>query len=182
LVLADFPYKETGNIASLSAWGTRNWSQQGDQFNDYHNGADLVVNAETTVLAPVTGQVTKIEFRQNVYNPTQAWMYQIQIDMGNRWTVSLVLEPNFPGSDVANHNAQMAAILVSEGDTVTQGQHVATLLYSGNYCHVHYMMGYTCNQEFVSVCPYQYSTDAAKAIFHTVEGNTGTHVCCYGCA
>jgi len=174
--LLDFPMKETVNVSNFSAYGTRDWGAVGL----FHEGTDLQVSAATTVVSPVDGVVSKYQVKQNTFG-TQNWLYGVRIQIDDVWSVEITFEPMFDPADTVNHQAQLDNILVQEGDTLSRGQTVGTLLFSPGYCHIHYNLEQWDNKERRLHCPYQYSTPEAQAIYNQIQIASSTFPCCYGC-
>lgn len=167
--LLEFPILEENNIFSISAYGIENWSGPGT----YHNGIDLVINTSVTIVSPVKGTVIAITEHQNEHSVIQNILFDIQIQINWGWTVKLVLEPNFPGEDVYNNTLQRESISVSLFQRLEVGSQIATLLYSGYYSHLHYMLGSFPGE----VCPFTYSSDQAKSIFNAITLRTNQSIC-----
>jgi murein DD-endopeptidase MepM/ murein hydrolase activator NlpD len=165
----EFPIKEQEYIEGLSSWGIDGWSGEGT----HHNGIDLVINHSATIISPVKGVIIGIEETQNSHSTIQNILFSIVIMVNFKWTVKLVIEPNFPGSDTANNALQREAIKVSLRQKVEVGDQIALLLYSGYYSHLHYMV----SQGGEDVCPYLYSSAAAKAIFDHISMIDGDPPC-----
>jgi murein DD-endopeptidase MepM/ murein hydrolase activator NlpD len=165
----EFPILEDNNIFSISAYGIENWSGPGT----HHNGIDLVINTSVTIVSPVEGTVIAINERQNMQSEIQNILFEIKININGGWNVNLVLEPNFPGVDVDNNTLQRESIQVSLFQRLDVGTQIATLLNSGYYSHLHYMLeGFSGD-----VCPYTYSSDQAKSIFNALALRTNQSIC-----
>jgi hypothetical protein len=85
--------------------------------------------------------------------------------------VHLVLEPGT--TDSALEAAQLAAILVSEGQALEVGTPVADLVVGTlGHPHLHYMAEH--NGE--AVCAYAHSSDAARTAFESVSALPGSNL------
>jgi hypothetical protein len=160
----EFPFSHAGDIVGISAHGIPNWSG-----SEPHNGIDMVVDerlASARIISPTAGEVTAISIRENPFShPPGQILVTIAIRINNEWTVSLVLEPG--DDDPAIKAAQLAAILVSEGQELAVGAPVADLVVGSlGYPHLHYMV----HREGEAVCAYAHSSDAAKATFVGLAG------------
>jgi hypothetical protein len=174
----EFPFSNTGDVVRIAGYGIPNWSG-----SEPHNGIDLRVDGNLTsarIISPTAGVVTSIFTHENQYSdPPGQLLVTIAIRVNGEWTVSLVLEPSTV--DPAIRTAQLAAILVSEGQEVGVGTPVADLIVGTlGYPHMHYMM----ERSGENVCAYAHSSDAAKAVFVRLSGLPGSYLpdgnICYG--
>lgn len=174
----EFPFSDTADIVRIAAYGIPNWSG-----SEPHNGIDLIVDehlAATRIISPTAGVVKSISTHENPYSdPVGQLLVTVAIRVNGEWTVNLVLEPS--SADAATRTAQLAAILVSEGQEVTVGMPVADLVVGTlGYPHMHYMVEH--NGE--DVCAYAHSSDAAKAVFTSLAALPGSNLpdgnICYG--
>ena len=167
----EFPLARQNDVERLSAYGTPNWSG-----NEPHNGVDLVLYQtlnQTRVIAPADGKVTAVTVNENPFsNPPNQLMVSVKICTTLGWVVDLVFEPGTVNS--ATKNAQQNAIRVSAGQQVRAGDDIGDLLVGDlGYAHLHYMV----QHRNTSVCPYEYSSDAAKAEFQAIADRSGTRPC-----
>ena len=174
----EFPFANVEDIARMAAFGIPNWSG-----SEPHNGIDLVVNEHlesARLISPTAGVVTRISTNENPYShPPGQLLVTIVIRINNEWSVHLVLEPGT--TDPALEAAQLAAILVSEGEVLEGGSPVADLLVGTlGYPHLHYMV----EQDGEAVCAYAHSSDAARTAFENVSAFPGSSLpdgnICYG--
>lgn len=174
----EFPFRHTGDIVRLVAFGIPNWSG-----TDPHNGIDLEVDhglASSEIVSPVTGIVDRIEAFENPFSePPGQLMVTVTIRTPLGTEVSLVLEPST--ADPSMKTAQLNAVRVTEGQVVGPGTPVADLLVGAlGYPHLHYMTMRGGN----FVCPYGYSSPAAQALFEALASRPGNHLpdgnLCYG--
>ncbi|HVP13545.1 MAG TPA: M23 family metallopeptidase [Phycisphaerae bacterium] len=174
----EFPFSNAGDVVRIAAYGIPNWSG-----SEPHNGIDLQVDgslASARIISPTAGRVTGILTHENPYSdPPGQLIVTIDIRVNNEWTVHLVLEPST--ADQAMRTAQLAAILVSEGQDVAVGTPVADLLVGTlGYPHLHYMV----ERNGEMVCAYAYSSDAARAVFVGLASLPGSSLpdgnICYG--
>ncbi len=159
-----FPIQEPDSIERLAAYHTPDWGEPGV----YHNGIDLVISENVTVVSPCAGTVSNLDEHVNPYAGNI--LFSIMITIDHVWAVKLVLEPGF--KDSANNSAQTEAIVVSAGDTVATGDKVATLLYSENYAHLHYMLLY----RGTDVSAYDFSSPAAKSTFEEIATRSNSTI------
>jgi len=165
----EFPIVEENNIIDLRGYGIENWSGPGT----YHNGIDLVINTSVSVVSPVQGTITVIEERKNEHSIIQNILFDVVIQINWGWKVKLVLEPNFPGDDTYNNTLQREAISIGLLQRVNVGTPIATLLYSGYYSHLHYMLEGPSGD----VCAYTYSSLQAQNTFYEISLRTNQSIC-----
>jgi hypothetical protein len=158
-----FPFEVPGDIGKLAAFGIPNWSGTLP-----HNGIDLILNPELTasrIISPTAGRIASIKVSSNPFsNPMGQLILQVEIYVNSDWTVSLAFEPST--MDETLKTEQIDAIKVQVGDSVEPGSPIGDLL-AGNlgYPHLHYMVLY----QGQTVCAYQYSSAAARAIFDAIS-------------
>ena len=157
--LLEFPFADSGVIVRMASWGIPNWSGSAP-----HNGIDLVVDSTLTsalIISPTAGEVRSVTSAENSFsNPVGQLMVTIAIRVNDEWTVNLVLEPGT--ADPALKAAQLAAVRVRAGQTLTIGSPVADLLVGSlGYTHLHYMV----ERGNANVCAYAHSSEAAKRTF-----------------
>ncbi len=160
----EFPIAESDLVERLSAYHTPDWGEPGV----YHNGIDLVISTDVTVIAPCSGKITAISETVNPYAGNVLFSIGITVDFV--WAVKLVLEPGF--HDDTNNSAQHDAIRVSIGESVTTGTELARLLHSENYPHLHYMLLY----HGMDVSAYDFSSPTAKAIFEDIAARSNSTI------
>jgi murein DD-endopeptidase MepM/ murein hydrolase activator NlpD len=174
----EFPLGNSADIVRMAAFAIPNWSD-----TEPHNGTDLIVDerlTSTRIISPTAGVVTSISTRENPYSdPVGQLIVAIEIRINAEWTVYLVLEPSTV--DPAMRTAQLAAIMVSEGQEVAVGTPMADLLIGTlGYPHLHYMV----QRNGEAVCAYAHSSDAARAVLETVAALPGSSLpdgnICYG--
>jgi murein DD-endopeptidase MepM/ murein hydrolase activator NlpD len=174
----EFPLANPADIARIAAFGIPNWSG-----TEPHNGIDLIVNASlqsTRLVSPTAGTVKAVTASENRFsNPPGQVLITIAIRVNSEWMVNLVLEPST--ADPVLRDAQLAAILVSEGQQVSPGTPVADLLVGTlGYPHLHYMV----DRDGAPVCAYANSSDAARAVFARLAGLPNSSLpdgnICYG--
>ena len=152
----EFPISETGRVERLSAFHTPDWGEPGV----FHNGIDLVISDNVDIVSPVTGTVVSVSEHVNPYAGNVLFEIGIAVNWG--WSVKLVLEPGF--LDATNNTLQSDLIDAEFGERVSAGDFLATLLFSGNYPHLHFML-----VSFESdVCAYNYSSSAARSTFESI--------------
>ncbi|TFG02094.1 MAG: hypothetical protein EU542_05705 [Promethearchaeota archaeon] len=165
----EFPITEVENIYDMRGYGIENWSGPGT----YHNGIDLVINTSVSLVSPVQGTVTVIEERRNEHSIIQNILFDVVIQINWGWKVKLVLEPNFPGDDTYNNTLQREAISVEVLQRVSIGTPIASLLYSGYYSHLHYMLEGPSGD----ACAYFYSSEQAQNTFYEIAMKTNQSIC-----
>ncbi|MGQ4912521.1 MAG: hypothetical protein ACP6KW_10165 [Candidatus Thorarchaeota archaeon] len=160
----EFPILESGDVERLAAYHTPDWGEPGV----FHNGIDLIISNNVTIVAPVQGTIVSVGEQINPYAGNTLFEITVAINWG--WQVKLVLEPGF--LDAANNSLQHDMIDAVSGQRVVPGDELATLLYSNNYAHLHYML-LRYGQD---VCAYNYSTAAAKTIFDTIASTSNSTI------
>lgn len=160
----DFPVLESDNVTRFSAFYTPDWGEPGV----YHNGIDLVISQNVTIIAPANGLVISITENVNPYAGNV--LFSIIIMINPAWTVKLVIEPGF--LDPTNNSLQSANIRATLFQVVKPGDNLATLLYSENYPHLHYMLNYLG----MELCAYDYSSPATKEMFEIIASNSSTTI------
>ena len=158
----EFPFANPGSIVRMASWGIPNWSG-----SEPHNGMDFQVAghlASTTIVSPTAGVVRSVSSSENPFsNPPGQLMVTIAVRVNSEWTVDLVLEPST--SDPTLKAAQLAAVRVHEGQTVSVGTPVAELLVGTlGYPHLHYMV----ERGTSIVCAYAHSSEAAKRTIEAI--------------
>lgn len=163
----EFPMAELMNVTSLSAYNTPNWGEPGI----FHNGIDLVISGPTQLISPCYGIIERIWYNINPYSEGEVAMIHVSIRVNYAWTLKLVFEPWANTTEIREQ--QLAAIVVEPGMKVKPGDLIGTLLYNYEYPHLHYMIMHNGND----VCPYTYSSTAAKAIFEDIAERTNSTIC-----
>ncbi len=159
-----FPVLETDSVERLAPYHAPDWGEEGV----YHNGIDLVVAENVTIVAPCDGVVASVSEHENPYAGNTLFEVSITVDM--LWQVKLVLEPGF--ADQVGNAAQRAAIDVQAGEAVSTGDRVALLLYCEGYPHLHYMVLY----RMTDVSPYDVSSPEARAVFETIAERSNSTI------
>jgi len=160
----EFPISETDRIVRLSAYHTPDWGEPGV----FHSGIDLVISENVTIVSPVTGTVVGVSEHINPYAGNM--LFEISIAVNWAWTVQLVIEPGF--LDETNNSLQSSMIDAEFGQRVEPGDALATLLFSENYPHLHYMLGGFGSD----VCAYNYSSPAAKSTFESIASTSNSTI------
>ncbi|MFW9844705.1 MAG: M23 family metallopeptidase [Candidatus Thorarchaeota archaeon] len=160
----EFPIIESDRIERFSAYHTPDWGEPGV----FHNGIDLVISDNVTVVSPVDGTI--VSYVENINSYGGNVLFDIGIAVNWAWEVHLVLEPGF--MDAENNSLQSSNIALSIGQRVSPGDELGTLLYSENYPHLHYML-----LNFGSdVCTYNYSTSGAQTIFEDIAADSNSTI------
>lgn len=159
-----FPIDEADRVERLSAYHTPDWGEPGV----FHNGIDLVISDNVTILSPTSGVISRVSERINPYAGNV--LFEIGIAANWGWEVKLVLEPGF--QDSVNNSLQSDMIDVVFGQRVQAGDELATLLHSEQYPHLHYMLLYMGQD----VCAYNFSSASAQSTFETIATDSGTNI------
>ena len=174
----EFPFQDWHQVTRLAAFGVPNWSG-----SEPHSGIDLIVTAPAVIISPTAGTIAAIETKENPYShPVGQLILGIDIYINRQRTVSLAIEPGTTSAGLKSQ--QIAAILVQKGDRVQVGTVIGTLLVGEQgYSHIHYALQDGAGHS--PVCPYIYSSTAARTIFETLKNTlTNNHLpdgrICYG--
>jgi murein DD-endopeptidase MepM/ murein hydrolase activator NlpD len=160
----DFPISEEDKVAQLSAYHTPDWGEPGV----FHNGIDLVISDNVTIVSPVRGTI--VSYSENINPYAGNVLFEIAIAINWGWDVHLVLEPGF--RDATNNSLQSTLIDAIVGQQVSIGDELATLLFSDNYPHLHYML----LNLGADVCAYNYSTSQAQGTFNDIATDTNSTI------
>ncbi|MFW9862825.1 MAG: M23 family metallopeptidase [Candidatus Thorarchaeota archaeon] len=160
----EFPISEPDRVERLSAYHTPDWGEPGV----FHNGIDLVISDDVTIVSPVRGTVVGLSENINPYAGNTLFDVAISVNWG--WEVKLVLEPGF--LDSVNNSLQSSMINATTGQRVEPGDILGTLLSSDNYPHLHYML-FSFGSD---VCAYNYSTTEAKSTFESIAASSGSTI------
>jgi len=160
----DFPIEETDRIERISAYHTPDWGETGV----FHNGIDLVISDNVTIISPVRGTVVAYGEQINPYAGNVLFDITIAINWG--WEAHLTIEPGF--RDESNNTLQSTLINAHPPQQVSPGDELATLLFSENYPHLHFML----LNLGADVCAYNYSTPAAAPVFDTIATESNSTI------
>ena len=161
----EFPILESENVERISAYRTPDWGEPGV----FHNGIDLVISDNVTIISPVTGTISRVSENINPYAGNV--LFDITVRINPAWAIHLVLEPGF--QDEVNNSLQSDNIFASLNDNVESGDTLATLLYSESYPHLHYMLMHQGSD----VCAYNYSSQAAQDTFDEIALRSDSVIC-----
>jgi len=121
----DFPILESDNVEQISAYRTPDWGEP----SIFHNGIDLVISDDVTIVSPVNGTVVRVTENVNPYSGNVFFDVTVRINLA--WEIHFVLEPGF--LDEVNNSLKSDSILVSTNDNLVAGDMVATLEREDNY-------------------------------------------------
>jgi hypothetical protein len=163
----EFPFQDWRQVTRMAAFGAPNWSG-----SEPHNGIDLIVATPAVIVSPTAGTISEIVTKENPYShPVGQLILGIDIYINRKRKVSLGFEPGTTSAVLKSQ--QIAAILVKKGDRVQVGTVIGTLLVGEQgYTHIHYSLQDGAGHD--PVCPYVYSSTAARTIFETLK-NTLTN-------
>jgi hypothetical protein len=158
----EFPFQNWHQVTRMAAFGIPNWSG-----SDPHNGIDLITVTPAVIVSPTAGTISRIDSRENPYShPAGQLILSVDIYINRQRTVSLCFEPGT--TNAALKAQQSASIRVKKGDRVQAGTVIGTLLVGEQgYTHVHYMLEDKTGD--CALCPYLYSSAAARTIFETLK-------------
>ena len=139
-----------------------------------HRGLDFFVDGSEAAFRAVTdGTITRIELRQNDISGN--WQVNVVLTYSSTYSFEYSFEPMT--LNAADGEAQLAAIVVSEGESVLQGQSLGDLLMKGGGTHVHFSMLVGGS----SSCPESYFTDEARtSIMGLIDQQWPGSQMCYG--
>ncbi|MBN2154886.1 MAG: M23 family metallopeptidase [Candidatus Lokiarchaeota archaeon] len=167
----EFPMEgDALNLTDFNGFNISNWGEPGV----YHNGIDFPINPNnwTGILAVADGTVTKIEESGNTYAGGKI-MFNVYVTIARGWTVKYVIEPM--ATTEHENQLQRDNIYVIKGQEITKGDRIARLLCTGEeYSHLHFML----EMKNTVVCPYLYSSPAAKAIYEYLSTTYNKTICC----
>jgi hypothetical protein len=163
----EFPFQDWRQVTRMAAFGAPNWSG-----SEPHSGIDLIVSTPVVIVSPTAGTIAAIETKENQYShPVGQLILGIDIYINRQRTISLAIEPGTTSAGLKSQ--QIAAILVKKGDRVQVGTVIGTLLIGEQgYSHIHYSLQNGAGHD--PICPYIYSSTAARTIFETLK-NTRTN-------
>ncbi len=159
-----FPIAESDKIERLSAYHTPDWGEPGV----FHNGIDLVISENVTIVSPTLGTI--VSYSENINPYAGNILFEIAIAINLAWEVKLVIEPGF--QDTTNNSLQSSLIDVTVGQQVNPGDELGTLLFSDHYPHLHYMLLHFG----VDVCAYNYSSSPAQITFNDIATDSNTTI------
>ncbi|MFW9924650.1 MAG: hypothetical protein ACFFDW_15315 [Candidatus Thorarchaeota archaeon] len=163
----EFMFENSEDIVRLRGY---NLIEEGGSYKDHHTGIDLEISVNgTKVISPCTGTVG---FITSTVNKNKGHiMISINIVINLRWSIMLVFEPYSNSSEF--HDYQMSLLKVKFGQRVEIGDEIGTLLIGGDFPHIHY----TVNKGFNDVCPYNYSSSVAQAMFQEIAIRSNSTIC-----
>jgi murein DD-endopeptidase MepM/ murein hydrolase activator NlpD len=174
----EFPFRNWQQVTRMAAFGAPNWSG-----SEPHSGIDLIVTAPAVIISPTAGTIAAIETKENPFShPVGQLILGIDIYINSKRKVSMAIEPGTTSAGLKTQ--QIAAILVKKGDRVQVGTVIGTLLIGEQgYSHIHYSLQDGAGHN--PVCPYIYSSAAARTIFETLKDTLSNNYLpdgriCYG--
>jgi murein DD-endopeptidase MepM/ murein hydrolase activator NlpD len=160
-----FPILEPERVDRITAYRTPDWGEPGV----FHNGMDLVISEDVTIVSPANGTVVSVTENLNPYAGNV--LFDVAVRIYPDWVIHLVLEPGF--LDATNNSLQSDNIMVSVNDILEAGDVVGTLLYREGYPHLHYMLMH----QGTDVCAYNYSSQAAQNTFDEIALRSSSTIC-----
>ncbi|MHA1785735.1 MAG: hypothetical protein ACTSVE_11120 [Candidatus Helarchaeota archaeon] len=162
----EFPIQDSNNVTQLRGFNIPNWGEEGVN----HNGIDLLIKNYTVVVAPISGIIISITDTINPYAGNM--LLKVQLMVNYEWTVSMVFEPGSNRSSI--NDLQRSLISVHLFQVVSVGDVIGILLDSGEYSHLHFQITHNF---FGPFCPYQYSSQSARAIYESIASITSETIC-----
>lgn len=146
------PYVNQSDMASVNEAFS---SDDSAPWGFTHDGVDFFpIGNLKPFQAVCSGVVDKVELWQN--NISSNWQVNVRIICNSTYSVEYGFEPMTTVQ--SDGETQIANILVSEGQTVTQGDLIGYLFTSGEGSHVHF--GFFRNWD--AICPEPYFTQEAR--------------------
>ena len=98
-------------------------------------------------------------------------MISINIRINLVWSIMIVFEPYSNSSELIEY--QKSCIVVKSGQRIEVGDELGILLIGGEFPHIHYQV----NKYRMDVCPFDYSSDEARAMFLDIADRTNSTIC-----
>lgn len=168
----EFPFADLSKASGIGSFGYPDWNGPGRS----HTGLDVYTYDDrdfdrVKVVSPTHGTVYKIEFQS--HPPYHLVAPAIFIRINATWDVSIVIEPGTMDPEVAEQQRQ--AVYVQVGQIVAPGDLLGEIMLdktSETLGGIHYML-----QEGDRLrCAYDYSSDAAKAIYDALISGESSKV------
>ena len=145
------PINEAFSATASSPWGFA------------HGGIDFFVQGSSAVFrAVVSGTITRLELSQ--LEVTGNWQVQVTLAYNSTFEVFYTFEPMT--TSPVDGTDQLAAIVVSQGQSVAQGDALGSLLMRGEGTHVDF--GVVANGSWVCPSPY-FTADAQQEILGLLQ-------------
>lgn len=161
----EFPVENIDVIHALGGYGDTG-------LGFFHNGIDFGCNESVNIIASCDVRVIEIKTWMYATDPDR-WQTSVRM----RTTFGYILEIAFESWALNESfgNLQKDALQLKIGQKVQQGEVLGELLYHGSGTHIHYMI--RNNRD--SICPYQFFSTNAKAIFDPlwIQYGNGVYVC-----
>jgi hypothetical protein len=163
------PYQ---NISEMSVINEAYSESSSCPWGFIHQGIDFFpVSDLATFRAVSNGTIERIDRFYNTGNGY--WQVNLDLRINSVYRVGYAFEPM--SSNSADADTQMSNILVTQGQTVTQGQALGRLLVRGGGTHVHFGL-YKGNNP---ICPESYFTEDARNSILLILHRTypGANIC-----
>lgn len=154
------PYVNASDVVNIDPFSSSADTPLGRE----HDGIDFPVTGNLKPFQAVfSGEVFRVELWQN--DRSSNWQVNVAIWFNSTYSTEYAFEPMTAVQ--ADGQTQLDNILVSEGQTVSQGDVIGYLFTSGEGSHVHF--GFYMNGEAVCPEPYfsQEARDSMMDVIHT---------------
>jgi hypothetical protein len=154
------PYKNASDIASINeAYST----SANCPWGFAHNGIDFFPAGDNKPFQAVfSGVVTMVNLWQN--DKTSNWQVNVTLEFNSSFSAVYIFE--IFSQNVADGQTQLSNILVSVGQSVSQGDVIGRLYVVGSGAHVHF--GLMENENAISPEPY-FTQDAKNSILEILH-------------
>ncbi|MHA1156518.1 MAG: M23 family metallopeptidase [Candidatus Heimdallarchaeota archaeon] len=156
----DFPVENTDVIHVIAGYGNIG-------LGFFHNGIDFGCNDSVNIVASCDLRVIGIKTWLYATDPDR-WQTGVQMRTNIGYTLEIAFESWALNESFGE--LQRNALDVKVGQKVQRGDVLGQLLYHGDGTHIHYML--RLNGE--AVCPYQFFSASALAIFDPLWDSYGT--------
>ncbi|NHJ05501.1 MAG: hypothetical protein EAX90_11805 [Candidatus Heimdallarchaeota archaeon] len=161
--ILEFIFENTSLISKLEGYGYLG--------NSFHNGIDFFINATAKIIAPCNMTVTEVVL---VYlENADHWAVRTSYTINKDYYMIIGFE-SFARNETFG-NIQLDSIIIELDQEIIQGQLIGELLIHEPSAHIHFGL----YKGVDAVCPYQYFSAEAKAIFDTIwlECHPGDNPC-----
>lgn len=160
------PYKNFSDMASINEAFSSTAGAASSPWGFAHDGIDFFPNGDLKPFQAVSSGVVEIV---NLWQNGSNWQVNVRIKHNSTYSVEYSFEPF--STLQPEGNTQLANILVSVGQNVTQGYVIGNLHTVGGAAHVHFGL----YKSGVAICPEPYFTPDARTsilnLLHVVWQN-----------
>lgn len=149
------PYKSSSDMASINEAFSSTAGAASSPWGFAHDGIDFFPNGNLKPFQAVSsGVVEVVQLMQN--NISLNWQVNVRIRYNSTYYVEYGFEPM--STVQSDGNTQLANIMVSVGQTLSQGDVIGNLYAVGSGAHVHFGL----YKNGVAICPEPYFISEAK--------------------